>query len=137
MVTDGGGWTVIQRRGVPIPEESAGIRESFARNWDEYEKGFGSLSGDFWLGKTFKPLYVLLYSSLMGIILKMILIIDFVGLSKIVILCKLGIQELRIDLTNWSGETRFAHYQYFKISNATQLYTLNVKEYSGTAGKFN
>lgn len=57
MVTDGGGWTVIQRRGVPIPEESAGIRESFARNWDEYEKGFGSLSGDFWLGKKFKPMY--------------------------------------------------------------------------------
>lgn len=51
MTTEGGGWTVIQRRGVAIPPKGFGEeRESFARNWDEYEKGFGSLHKDFWLG---------------------------------------------------------------------------------------
>ncbi|KAK3777354.1 hypothetical protein RRG08_012019 [Elysia crispata] len=40
--TDGGGWTVIQRR-------AAGDVD-FYRNWTAYREGFGSLTGDFWLG---------------------------------------------------------------------------------------
>ncbi|KAK3762652.1 hypothetical protein RRG08_042073 [Elysia crispata] len=40
--TDGGGWTVIQRR-------AAGDVD-FYRDWTAYRKGFGSLTVDFWLG---------------------------------------------------------------------------------------
>ena len=43
MSTDGGGWTVIQKR---VP----GGTENFTRNWTDYENGFGDLSGEFWLG---------------------------------------------------------------------------------------
>ncbi|XP_071832045.1 microfibril-associated glycoprotein 4-like isoform X1 [Apostichopus japonicus] len=42
MDTDGGGWTVFQRR-----EDGT---EDFYRNWDDYENGFGSLEGEHWLG---------------------------------------------------------------------------------------
>ncbi len=42
MKTDGGGWTVIQRR-----KDGS---ENFYRTWTEYEEGFGGLYGEFWLG---------------------------------------------------------------------------------------
>ncbi|KAJ8379806.1 hypothetical protein SKAU_G00005840 [Synaphobranchus kaupii] len=42
MTTDGGGWTVIQRR------EDGSI--SFFRGWDAYRNGFGKITGEHWLG---------------------------------------------------------------------------------------
>ena len=42
MKTDGGEWTVIQRR-----KDGS---ENFYRTWTEYEEGFGELYGEFWLG---------------------------------------------------------------------------------------
>ncbi|GBN71198.1 Techylectin-5A [Araneus ventricosus] len=45
METDGGGWTVIQRRG-----QFGNGEDYFVRTWDQYKHGFGSLTEEFWLG---------------------------------------------------------------------------------------
>ncbi|KAJ8306783.1 hypothetical protein KUTeg_015663 [Tegillarca granosa] len=42
MTTDGGGWTVIQKR------FNGGI--DFYRTWAEYRNGFGDINGEYWLG---------------------------------------------------------------------------------------
>ena len=42
LTTNGGGWTVIQRR--------HDLKVSFARNSEHYREGFGEIDGEFWLG---------------------------------------------------------------------------------------
>lgn len=45
MTTDGGGWTVIQRRG-----QFGNSVYHFYRNWTEYAMGFGDPAEEYWIG---------------------------------------------------------------------------------------
>ncbi|CAL1270640.1 unnamed protein product [Larinioides sclopetarius] len=47
METDGGGWTVIQRRG------NFSSQQNFYQDWEQYKTGFGDKEKDFWLGNDY------------------------------------------------------------------------------------
>ena len=73
MNTDGVGWTVIQRR------KDGSV--DFYRDWAEYKNGFGSLTGEFWLGN-----------------------------DKIYRLTASGNTVLRVDPEDWSENRAYARY---------------------------
>ncbi|XP_042211481.1 angiopoietin-related protein 1-like [Homarus americanus] len=100
MDNDGGGWTVIQRRDHKFCQE-----ENFYRLWDDYVKGFGNLSQEFWL-----------------------------GLENIHDLTSQTPTELRVDLENFKNKTGWVKYGVFKVKNKDTDYRLWVKDYSGVAG---
>ena len=94
-VTDGGGWLVVQRR-------MSNGSESFHRNWNDYEMGFGSLTGELWY-----------------------------GLRALCCLTNNGNWELRIDFTFDNGTKSFMHYNHFKVGPATDNYRLNISGFTG------
>ncbi|KAL5020616.1 hypothetical protein ScPMuIL_002301 [Solemya velum] len=77
----------------------------FYRDWTSYETGFGDLMGEFWLGNHY------LYS-----------------------LTSQGSYELRVNLSDFEGNTRYANYRVFSLGDASTNYTLAVSGYSGNAG---
>ncbi|XP_077976336.1 microfibril-associated glycoprotein 4-like [Styela clava] len=97
LTTDDGGWIVFQRR-----QDGS---ENFYRKWNDYAKGFGNKTGEFWL-----------------------------GLDALHALTLEGEYELRIDLLDKEGNTAYAKYSTFSIGAISTNYVLNVGGYSGTAG---
>uniref|UniRef100_A0A8C6WSE2 Angiopoietin 2a n=1 Tax=Neogobius melanostomus TaxID=47308 RepID=A0A8C6WSE2_9GOBI len=98
METDGGGWTVIQKR--------FDGHVDFHRTWQEYKKGFGEASGEYWLGNEF--------------------------VSKVT---NLHLYKLRIELNDWEGNAGLSQYELFSLESEAQNYRILLKGYSGTAGK--
>ncbi|XP_029285551.1 LOW QUALITY PROTEIN: angiopoietin-related protein 3 [Cottoperca gobio] len=92
MGSDGGS-TVIQRR----------IDDSvdFDQTWDKYEKGFGDLEKDFWL-----------------------------GLKKIHSFTQQGVYILRVDLEDWKEGKHWAEYR-FSLEGPFKGYSLQVSNFSG------
>lgn len=94
----GRGWTFIQQR-------INGV-ENFNRNWETYKNGFGSFSGDF-----------------------------FLGLEKIHRLTKDQPHELYIYMENYKNLKFFARYDNFSIAGEEDKYRLlSLGTFSGNAG---
>ncbi|XP_061881403.1 tenascin isoform X2 [Entelurus aequoreus] len=79
-------------------------RLEFFRNWKNYTAGFGDMTDEFWL-----------------------------GLSNLHKLTAGGQYELRVDLRD-KGESAYAHYDKFSVSEPRTRYKVHVGGYSGTAG---
>ncbi|XP_010898819.2 tenascin isoform X2 [Esox lucius] len=94
--TDGGGWTVFQRR--------MNGKTDFFRGWKNYSRGFGELSGEFWLGN-----------------------------ENLHDLTSVAPMTLRVDL-RVGDESVFAKYSTFSVDTFRRNYALKVSGYSGTAG---
>uniref|UniRef100_A0AAJ7SJP4 Uncharacterized protein LOC116937511 n=1 Tax=Petromyzon marinus TaxID=7757 RepID=A0AAJ7SJP4_PETMA len=76
----------------------------FSRGWADYTAGFGSPHGELWLGN-----------------------------AAIHALSSQGDYSLRIDMRDWDGVQRHAHYRSFHTSGEEELFALHVGGYSGTA----
>ncbi|XP_067248829.1 angiopoietin-1-like isoform X1 [Chanodichthys erythropterus] len=98
MESAGGGWTIIQSR-------TDGTLD-FHRTWKEYKMGFGSLTGEHWLGNE------LVYQ-----------------------LTNQRQYTLRLELTDWDGKLAFSQYDKFYLGSEKQNYRLFLKSFSGTAGR--
>ncbi|KAK3535676.1 hypothetical protein QTP70_019715 [Hemibagrus guttatus] len=97
MESSGGGWTLIQHR------FDGSI--SFNRTWNDYKRGFGNLTGEFWLGN-----------------------------DKIHWLTSTKAMVLRIELEDLDGVKEYAQYDHFHVANESQYYKSTIEGYSGTAG---
>ena len=75
------------------------------RDWDEYERGFGDLRGNFWI-----------------------------GLSSLHNLVSESPTELHVHLEAFDNETRYARYSSFSIADSSDKYRLSVSGYYGDAG---
>ena len=94
--TDGGGWIVFQRR------QDGSV--DFFRDWNAYKRGFGSASGEFWLG-----LDTLHYLTSQA---------D-------------STYELRIDMVfNTTGEKHYAKWSTFRVEGEANNYRLHVSGFS-------
>lgn len=74
---------------------------NFYLDWNDYKRGFGNVSGEFWL-----------------------------GLDKIHRLTKER-SRLRVDLEDFDGETAYAEYDLFAVGDKGSKYKLSIGNYSG------
>uniref|UniRef100_A0A8D8B270 Ficolin-1 n=1 Tax=Culex pipiens TaxID=7175 RepID=A0A8D8B270_CULPI len=95
---EGGGWIVIQNR------YDGSVH--FYRDWDEYERGFGDLEEEMWL-----------------------------GLGKIHELTYSRRYELHVVLEDWEGIRAVARYSDFLVAGPAEKYMLrSLGSFSGNAG---
>ncbi|XP_071836597.1 uncharacterized protein [Apostichopus japonicus] len=92
-----GGWTILQRR------TSSSV--SFYRNWYEYKNGFGTPTGDHWIGN-----------------------------DKIYKLTNQKTYQLLVERTNREGSTYHNRYSSFSITNEGDKYRLSLGDFDGNAG---
>ncbi|XP_053562986.1 angiopoietin-2 [Bombina bombina] len=78
----------------------------FHRLWKEYKEGFGSTTTEYWLGNEFVHQ-----------------------------LTSQGSYNLRIQLRDWDGNEAYSLYDYFSLGSEELNYRLQLKGYSGTAGR--
>ncbi|KAF1373408.1 hypothetical protein PFLUV_G00238560 [Perca fluviatilis] len=78
MTSEGGRWTVFQRR--------MDGTVNFYRGWDQYKKGFGNATGEYWL-----------------------------GLENIHLLTNNKKSELLVDMEDFEGKKAFARYSLFSV----------------------
>ena len=74
---------------------------NFYRGWDDYKRGFGNLTNEYWLGQ-----------------------------NKIYRLTKEK-SRLRVDLEDTSGDTAYAEYSFFGVADEGGKYNLSLGTYSG------
>ncbi|XP_072176407.1 ficolin-2-like [Diadema setosum] len=79
--------------------------QNFDRSWIDYKTGFGNPASEHWLGN-----------------------------DNIYQMTSQRNYELRIDMTDEEGSTRFAKYEFFRIENETMKYRLHVGGYLGDTG---
>ena len=79
---------------------------NFNRKWEDYKKGFGSPSGEHWIGNDF--------------------------IHQLTIQKK---YKLRVEFTYWTGGHSYtADYAQFKVESESNKYKLHVSGYSGNSG---
>ncbi|VDH98893.1 Hypothetical predicted protein [Mytilus galloprovincialis] len=119
METDGGGWTVSMNsvnitvfcemetdcEGWTIVQTRYDGSVNFYRNWNDYKKGFGDVTGEHWIGND--NLHNILHQ---------------------------GTYKVRFDLEDFENDTAYAIYDMFNIGNGETNYRLNISGYNGTAG---
>ncbi|XP_076009265.1 angiopoietin-related protein 4-like [Genypterus blacodes] len=89
-MTPEGGWTVIQKR-----HDGS---QNFNQLWESYQRGFGSLNGEFWL-----------------------------GLENIHSLSKQGRYLLQVEISDWSDQQKTAQYQ-FQLDGEEAMYALHLEQ---------
>ncbi|XP_021344846.1 ficolin-3-like, partial [Mizuhopecten yessoensis] len=96
MDTAGGPWTVVTNR----YDGSVG----FNKSWDSYRIGFGTLTGEFWI-----------------------------GFAKYRILQLLNL-KMRIEMGGWDGSLKYVEYTSLTVSHESSYYTLSYTGFSTPHG---
>ncbi|KAL1477011.1 hypothetical protein MTO96_017876 [Rhipicephalus appendiculatus] len=112
METDGGGWTVIQRRG-----QFGNSAYYFYRNWTEYAEGFGDPTEEYWIGI---PSFI--HLGLQATRALHALTEDGEGM------------ELRILLKNDTGDSVCVEYENFRVASEEEHFKLQLGDLLGPPG---
>ncbi|XP_023929912.1 fibrinogen C domain-containing protein 1-A-like [Lingula anatina] len=125
MTTDGGGWTVFQKR------EDGSV--DFYRPWDDYKQGFGEMGGEHWLG--LENIFTITWLKRFRLRVERE---DADGAwrrkEQIHTITNQSRYELRVDMKDANGVWRYARYDNFAIASEKDNYKLTVGAYSGNAG---